>query len=108
MRLMRFPGEPAIPGVPLEAIHSLAMLGAVVFVPNEALVMASRMGEVGFPFNDGVATGFISGDCTEEDEEPEAKALGTLRPENWPAACFDTAAAIAPLSLTSFFDFLGI
>lgn len=80
IRLIRFPGDPAIPGVPLDAIHSLAMLGAVVFVLNEALVMASRMGDVGLPFDEGVATGFISGDWTEEEDESDVNPLGTLRP----------------------------
>lgn len=109
--LTRFPGEPAMPASPLD-VHSLAMLG-VLLVANEALEMASRRGDVGFPFDEGVATGFISGDWTDEEESSEWKVLGGILPTlslivNCPAACFFTAAVIDPCSLASFFAFLGM
>lgn len=58
-KLIRLPGEPANPAMPLA--HSAA-LGAVL-VANDVADTASSMGDVaGFPFEDGVATGLIFGD----------------------------------------------
>lgn len=97
-----------MPGTPLELVHSFAMLG-VLLVAKEALEMASSIGEVGLPFDDGVATGLISGDWTDEEESSEWNTLGgILLTVNCPAACFFTVAAIDPCSLASFFAFLGM
>lgn len=66
-----------MPGTPLELVHSFAMLG-VLLVAKEALEMASSIGEVGLPFDDGVATGLISGDWTDEEESSEWNTLGGI------------------------------
>lgn len=73
MRLMRFPGDPAMPGIILA--QSLFALGAVLGA-NEVADMASRAGEtVGFPLEEGVGMAFISGDWIDGEEVSDADPL---------------------------------
>ena len=78
--LIRLPGEPATWGT--DRGHSFARVGIatpVAIGPTDVAEMGSRVGDaVECPLDDGVATGCISGDCTEDDEVPDAKPFALL------------------------------
>lgn len=101
-KLIRFPGEPAIPAA-TDLVHSLVF--GETLVAKDVVDAASRRGEaVGWSF--GKIVGFISGENVVEggegvDDEPAVPfPLVNLAP------CFVTAATTPPPSLPFFLSFL--
>lgn len=98
-RLMRFPGDPAMPAMPL--VHSLVL--SELLVAYDVVETASSIGEATGISLDDRLVGLISGDTTGEalDEPLLSFPLVNLAP------CFVTAATTPPGSLPFFRSFLG-